>query len=917
MYKVRYLSGDYQKNIFDESKKILEKRHKVGLEVFTSGGKSPISAELITYLREEKKCKNVLAVTNDATWAALSSRYELIGMGIDNIYHVKNSKLSRGNSLIDCIKEHKINPDDIDIIVFDECHKLFGENIRKELDENEDYIYSKYVIAMTATTYNGIAMIDSLKEIVGKSNIVKYDLNDAVTNDIIDPITMVNVSLQCEPEYYEYLDGILEEKGKKITNKVLLKLVAEAKNTIKKANISNLEELMYANITQEAKRNKIKLDATDGARVIVFFNRISEVLKSKNTLINVISRVYPGMTINFVDYTSKSSDESTTEAIRVLTSDKCDANTVDIIATCDMGAESFHPLNIQLGLVFGGTQSIRKEIQRIGRFIVQKQYKTCDCLIFDFSDISKLSRRALNNKNNNITYRISDINKLSRYFNDKPSVIEEMLAEYEGSINIISSTIDNNIIEKIERVDALVNILEGNEDILNYIDSHLKEIDSSAYLGNISKFFRDKVETDSEVLDNNMRDRYELIRNYIIYPFLDKKDMELLSSSFGKYGVRCYLNATMSSDKISIVKKLYREISTGKFDAADYWKPFMKREIPFEAIAIIYQNKEELLKIYNKFLSIDTAALSISKESKLYKFIEVYKQIISNIDKFSGGALKEVRQTLGIIHRYLSIRYSATPDEQKQIKNILASVLMVTHDLDIKIPVLKRADANAIKYLATLDIARSKPNFTINTKRIEKFAYELYTKNKLSKIEKSMIDLCILGETDEYGNTKVCDDFVEEVLCTTRGYRLASSAFYTQKSKDLLALLKYVDNGGNIPNNITKQFNVKSNLSKARVLYDIKSDISVIDAVCKKNEVSALQIIEMLLDDDEIMHDINNLVAINNKDIEHRDMGVYCQLKQRTSSKLSNETVKVLSSILTFDVINNNAALVNTIKDIV
>ena len=47
-YTIKYLepSNSYQIDIFNSAKHILEHNYKVGLDVFTSGGKSPLSAEL-------------------------------------------------------------------------------------------------------------------------------------------------------------------------------------------------------------------------------------------------------------------------------------------------------------------------------------------------------------------------------------------------------------------------------------------------------------------------------------------------------------------------------------------------------------------------------------------------------------------------------------------------------------------------------------------------------------------------------------------------------------------------------------------------------------------------------------------------------------------------------------------------------
>ena len=94
-YKFKCIKESFQKELFYKASDILLDRHKVGLDIFTSGGKSIISGELIYFIEEKLgRDAKVLVVTNTSVWDNLLITYtsDRVGLNKDNLYFVSNAK---------------------------------------------------------------------------------------------------------------------------------------------------------------------------------------------------------------------------------------------------------------------------------------------------------------------------------------------------------------------------------------------------------------------------------------------------------------------------------------------------------------------------------------------------------------------------------------------------------------------------------------------------------------------------------------------------------------------------------------------------------------------------------------------------------------------------------------------------------
>lgn len=849
-YNIKYLesSNSYQIEIFNSAKHILEHNYKVGLDVFTSGGKSPLSAELINYLYENFNCTNTVVVSSESTWLALTSKYKQIGLDLSKIYHVKNSDLSRGKRLKDCINESGIDYKDVDIFLFDECHHLFGDNIHKEIESNKDYIYSKYLIAMTATTITGVKMINSLNELVGAENIVKYNLNDAVNNDVIDPITMINVSLNSKDEYNSYMSSL---QTKTVSNRELAKLIDRANKACNNDILDSVESIIHSNIVRGCSdnRHKIALNASKGARVLVFFNRIEDVNTYRQILINVISNIYTGAYINYIEYTSKSSDSDMSKAIDVLTSDKATNNTVDIIATCDIGAESFHPVNMQLGLIFGGTQSIRRELQRIGRFVVLKKYKTSDCIIFDFSNtIKKLGKTTINIGNTEVESRLNDIANLSRYFNDSPSDISDALSEFEGAINIESSTIDDNIFNEINLISNLYNITENNKDIIKYIDDNLKEIDD-IYLGNIAKYLY-------ENNIDNIYERYEAIRTAIIYPLINSKEYKILKKSFGKYGVRNYYSRYIKYDKLKYTRELYNSIINKAFTARDYKYKYIQNDMTSECRMLIRSSSEALTKLYDSIINSDATGIGIARTDFMYSKITVMLKILKAIPNSSGKELSELRAMLTVCYRYI-LAYINTLPKTNITRIKLSNLIILMNDNKVRLNKLKRNELKNVDNIIAIDLYKNLVNNEyIDNTELENVALSICF-NKPSKIVLNTITMCSLGTNKTY------DEYMDEILSMTKAYNYVSNAYNKKTYESLRMLKEYIEKGNYVHSTLIKNYEVDKLLAKYTKLETIINSIETPESINTKG-LKPFDILNLIINDSETTNYIEGMNKFKN-----------------------------------------------------
>ena len=628
----KYIISDnlepYQKKLCKESIKILNSKHKVGLDIFTNGGKSNISAELIKYSQQCLKVENILVVSNCAVLTNLKSKYEKLGLDISKLCFVETSMLSRRYKLTGVIKDKGFEPDSIGLIVFDECHELFGDNIKQELDSNKKFIYSKYVIAMTATTMTGISAFDSIAELVGNECRVKMSLADAVKQNIIYPLDVTAVSMMTSQEYKDIYDDIKTQKSRSLRT-----LINHIESSLDKSELTSIENIIYCHLKEQIDlRGKNEISAKDGARVIVFFNRQSDSDTFESAITKAVQRIYSDSKVRYFKYTSDINDLDRNNIEEMLTSNKAEANTVDIIATCNIGAESFHPVNVQLGLMFGETLSLRKLLQQLGRFVSLKKYTDVNPIILKFTTNvdSRLDRYTILKGKSDVNSRFKSISRLSRFITDVDDY-----KEYSDVLNIKTSNIDNSILDNIDKIAAIYAINSSYTDVYDYINNNLSIIDNK-YNGNIAKFLN--------TADKAMYNTYLNVKNKLIFYTDYVKGKPDTVNKFSEFGYRVYLGIKHDSYTENNIRDIYNSISNNSFNPMDreykvdtgktlpskvpYMYAYIDGRMDSDCASLI---KHSTADMYNLYDCLCKEMLEGSIESGLY-----LKYNVTNTDVMTG-----------------------------------------------------------------------------------------------------------------------------------------------------------------------------------------------------------------------------------------------------------------------------------------
>lgn len=860
-YKFKCIKESFQKELFYKASDILLDRHKVGLDIFTSGGKSIISGELIYFIEEKLgRDAKVLVVTNTSVWDNLLITYtsDRVGLNRDNLYFVSNAKLSTGKSLISEVSKLGKNlVNDIDIIISDECHSLFGANISKEIDKAKDFIYSKYVIAMTATRINGVAGIDSLFNLIGDENCVTYNTNDAVHDDVINKINVAIAQLRAESDYTDIANSLY-----KLNSKSVSKFIKQ----VKYLELKDLSVVIQKNIEREIKyrgQSICKLDATNGARVLAFFNRIEDISNIKDDLISAVRGLYgKDINIRFIEYTSKSNTSDVEAALEILSNknNSLVENTVDIIATCERGAESFHPANVQLGLIFGETASLRKLIQTLGRFVNLRKYQPESPLIVRFVTF----------KNNNNRYTIFDgrrslddrsnsISEISQYFNDKVDDIQVMLADFKDSIDIHATPLDESIIDEINSLEGLSFITKDCDELFDYIQRNLKVIDmdiyKGGYAGNVEKFLKVRQNeaskhNDKEYLDKKYFTKYQTVRQITMNCNKSFKNKDKLNK-FEQLEYRIYLSEKDSPYDMTNIKTLYDCIQDEKYTvdapilsvetenpssysgfsrkAVNITDAYMQGLVTPSGSILIRNNKEMLLKIYDKYIRDTIHAfnakipLTVSKDDavnfqllQLIIFAKRLKQVKDKQLKLDAKELNENKARLVAAYKYIEVylnRLRRSSEKGGKEDILISNILYIVTDgyAGNIINEMNNSKYDNVYYYAII-MSLIRNNFsTAVSERVYKWAYSRYNRAvKYSKTDEQIVRSISFGE---YTPEQLIKTYVESSSDMVLIADIANQASLKSIERSTLKKLHKLNDYGMIPKKFRSSANIKTALN--------------------------------------------------------------------------------------------------------
>lgn len=468
---------------------------------------------------------------------------------------------------------------DIGFIVFDESHRALANTSYGPIVEMlNDLKCDRVAMSATQQRTDGIR---SFRVLTPNAIWEDYNCNWATENKIINKLNYLvcatsisNIDMEML-DTYRKLGNIYDD---------IKDRCRELDFLISKYNFN--KQYDFANIIINS---GMDLDASGGARHIVFYNKIRTMLADIETIHNAFSMIYPGANVRIFTYHSKQNPKQSLMVLKQAVNSEPLPNTVDVIMTVDKGSESIHPRKIKSVSFFRETSSYIKFTQQVGRAITLRSISNDEAYIFDFSDGCVTLLRG-----NTIGYgRRSVLDRLPDYKVESLEDIEtkikksiaknvevhmdfatKQLMEISDKLTSLSNTtLCNNRSKTLETV--YKNILKNNKQqwsnlptmsnlntllVMNMIDGKidvngLREIDINGFSEEFQDWIAEmcyKLTTDTLEKDSYT---YELFKSMGCTPYLSLvqgsseignnttitqfKAVEALISLLNKYGFKC------------------------------------------------------------------------------------------------------------------------------------------------------------------------------------------------------------------------------------------------------------------------------------------------------------------------------------------------------------------------------------------
>ena len=552
---------NYQQDLLNNIIKSLDKDGRAGLELFTSGGKSLIGLKLIEHY-VDKTNKKIMWIAPRAALNNVNERYIQNSEYVEYVECVSLNVLSRLEKILKKKSEYK----QYSLIIIDEAHKLMAKNAYEQFQKELEKFNKKIkIFAMTASSYRNLDGIRSLEEITQGGMIYRYNLSDAINEDIANPVIYYGTALEYNKRCYQALDTLRTKYGnipyvKYILNHVTDKLRESENNTESKV--------------VDFISSKVKFNANSGDRHIVFFSRVAELKEQKDMVYNIMRKWYKDtkdVDINIIEYHGELSTRESNKALKLINT-AAEPNKVDVVLTVDKGAESIHPDNIRSIILFRGTQSIVKFTQMIGRVITLTINNHQANYVFDFCKSVSLIGA------NSITVG-------HRKLEDRTDLKSEMTPEQLlGDVLRIKSRVPNDnfievnldqtieeLNELFDRLGAMYDMLESTQKITEFLRDKLNTIDKE-YNGNIAKYL---MKTKPE-----LGKLYRKVQVAIMYQALSMGDTTAISEMMQKeVGDRVFFTLKMSKEQEDDIKTLKEITECKDYNSlsVDTQKDFLKK----------------------------------------------------------------------------------------------------------------------------------------------------------------------------------------------------------------------------------------------------------------------------------------------------------------------------------------------------
>lgn len=543
---------EYQQKLLDNIIKSLDKDGRAGLELFTSGGKSLIGLKLIEYY-VDKTNKKVMWIAPRAALNNVSTKYIANSAYSEYVDCVSLNVLSRLEKILKKQSEYR----QYSLIIIDEAHKLMAKNAYKQFQkEIEKFNKRIKIFAMTASSYRNLDGVRSLEEITQGGTIYRYNLSDAINEDIANPVIYYGTALEYNKRCYQALDVLRNKYGSIPYVKYILNHVTD-----KLRESENDTELKVVNFIKD----KVKFTADNGDRHIIFFSRIAELKEQKDMIYNIMKKWYSdvkNVNINIIEYHGELTSKESASALKKINS-PATRKTVDVVLTVDKGTESIHPENIRTIILFRGTQSMVKFTQMIGRVITLTIENKQANYVFDFCKSVSLigansiavGRRKLEDRTD-ITYDMTPEQLLGDALKIKSQISSNSFIE----VNLDQTIEELN--ELFDRLGAMYNMLEASKKVIEYIKDKLDIIDKN-YNGNIAKYL---MNTNPE-----LGKVYRKLQSAIMYQSLSMGDIDAVNQLMNSVvGDRIYLTVKMTESQERDIKNIKNiENNSGSIDIGD------------------------------------------------------------------------------------------------------------------------------------------------------------------------------------------------------------------------------------------------------------------------------------------------------------------------------------------------------------
>jgi hypothetical protein len=727
-------------------KKLLSKR-KVGLDIFTRGGKSYIAMDLISYMleRDENKDKYVIIM------APKSVADNLEGNVMKDFEHFKQlifmnyEKLSRKIKVTDYLKEVHIKPEKVCMIVMDEAHKAFGEICRNTFLLDKDFIYSKYIIAMTATPYSNLSGVHSLDELVGKDNIIRYHYDEAIKDKIARKINYIPAVLSYDTKV---LERITELRRDYKDNAYLVQLLDKFEKI--NDNISSNEARAICSYLTE----NVKLSCRDGARVFVFFSSIAKLENGKNAVIDAVTNAYKNwgdknVEYRYLNFTSASTDDEIDKIRDILSRDPL-ANTVDIICTVQMGVMGIHPSHTHFALMMSTTTSLQKLMQMIGRVTNLYAYDDTDTTVFDLRDsLAEIDKVHYKAKGKNLLQDLLDV----MYGKEDGNI-----SQYNSSVNIKSSKMANESLELLEKIRLVENTIKESANVIQYIEQKLPNIDSREN-GSILDYLKHaKTRTENQLERRSLLKKESVYRQILNIVFNDEYDNDIresLRSEIDRFEYRIYIAEGSAIDKINRVHKIY-DLCKKYVEDSEITDEFTKHvlyplscnELADNEVRILYDfgvlqstTKEQMQEVKSNMERINKQE-EIERQRQLE---EKRKQIEKEIEQKKERQIKklEERNKKQADARRASLLYNKCVNTIKEIKSKIDVINTVLSDTVIV--------SDELKYYRTIHISINEIKIRNTNNKTMEYKTNVFTelKNTATAFDIQKINSAI-AKSDEY-----------------------------------------------------------------------------------------------------------------------------------------------------------------------